>query len=472
MNGFFFGVGLFLKAGEVIIYGNAPSYQGEELIFYRDYNPVLQNNIQVFTAKVDSTGHFHVTFNIDKTHKLFSYLGIYQAYLFVIPGYQYEIHLPEKVEKSNTEKPDPHFEEKEYHINVVQSVHLETQTPVPSTLELNNVIANFNSAYDVYYDIYARRAIYQNIKIHEVDSVISVMETKFDRIDDTFFNQYKTYKYAKLKYTALKYNENKIIKEYFPGHVLYHVPPYITLFNSIFYRYFLDHSDCAGHSADILHIINEDTSYSKLSTCLTVHPVLAKNEPLKEMVILKNLYDGFYNQRFSNQCLFRLLDSLYNNTSIDLHKNMAEEIKNEVKAMIIGHEAPGLTLPDKDSHLIDLKDFRGQYVYLNFCSIQSYECQLHFTLFDDLLDAFDKDLEIISIIDASSFESMKLYLENTSNEGVFLYMGEDKSALKKYNVKAYPSYFLIGPSGKISMSPADPPDKDFSDKFLNMLKKQ
>ncbi len=471
INIFFFGANLFLKAGDVIIYGNAPSYKGKKIPFYQKHNPILQNDIQVSTANVDSTGNFHFRLNIDKTHKIYSYPGIFKAYFFVTPGHKYEIRLPEKAEKTNAKKLHSHFEEKEYHIKAVQCVNLQTNNPVPASLELNNIIARFNNTYDEFYDTYARKAIYQNIKIHEVDSLINILEKKFEHINDSFFNEYKTYQYAKLKYTALKHNESKIIKDYFSGPVLYHVPSYITLFNSLFHRYFLNFPGCGQTSGDILNIINNDTSYQKLSTCLNVNPVLSKNEPLKEMVIMKNVYEGFHNQRFSNHCLFLLLDSLHYNTSIALHKNMAKEIKERVKTMVIGHEAPIFKLPDKDSNLTGLNDFKGEYVYLNFCSIQSYECQLHFTLFDDLLKTFDEHLEIVSIIDASSFGSMKLFLENTSNEGIFLYLGKHKDLLKKYNVKAYPSYFLIDPSGNIALSPADPPDKEFSEKFLNITKK-
>ncbi len=468
---FFFGTNLFLKAGEVIIFGKAPSYSGEKIAFYRNDNPVLQTDTQISTGNVDSTGNFQFRFTIDNTRKIYSYPGIFKTYIFVKPGHTYEIRMPKKTEMTNAEKLDPLFEEKEYHIDVVQSLNSQTNDPVSSSLELNNVIARFNDTYDEFYDTYARKAIYHNIKIHEVDSVINILEKKIEHINDSFFNEYKTYQYAKLKYTALKHDGSKIIKDYFPGPFLYHVPSYITLFNSLFHHYFLNFSGCEQTSGNILNIINKDTSYQKLSTCLNINPVLAKNEQLKEMVIIKNLYEGFYNQRFSNQCLFILLDSLSYYTSIALHKLMVEEIKDRVKVMIIGHEAPGFKLPDKDSNLIALKDFKGQYVYLNFCCIQSYECQLHFTLFDDLLNTFDEHLKIVSIIDASSFKSMKLYLENTSNKGVFLYMDENKNILKKYNVKAYPSYFLIDPSGNITISHSNTPDKGFSEKFLEIIKK-
>ena len=44
---------------------------------------------------------------------------------------------------------------------------------------------------------------------------------------------------------------------------------------------------------------------------------------------------------------------------------------------------------------------------------------------------------------------------------IFLHFGNQVDILKNYDIRAYPTYFLIGPDGKLIYSPAASPSENF-----------
>jgi hypothetical protein len=49
-------------------------------------------------------------------------------------------------------------------------------------------------------------------------------------------------------------------------------------------------------------------------------------------------------------------------------------------------------------------------------------------------------------------------------------LDEKSEILEDYDIRAYPSYFLIDPEGKLILSPAPGPDKGFEKVFLEILR--
>jgi hypothetical protein len=42
--------------------------------------------------------------------------------------------------------------------------------------------------------------------------------------------------------------------------------------------------------------------------------------------------------------------------------------------------------------------------------------------------------------------------------------------LKEYDIRAFPTYFLIGPDGKLILSPAPSPSEDFESELFEVMK--
>ena len=88
----------------VKIYGNAPSYSGDQLTFFFISNYITNSEIHASSCVVSDTGNFSCKINTNNTKLIFVYLGIYKCYLYIEPGKDYEVILPEKEEKNVQEK--------------------------------------------------------------------------------------------------------------------------------------------------------------------------------------------------------------------------------------------------------------------------------------------------------------------------------------------------------------------------------
>jgi peroxiredoxin len=106
---------------------------------------------------------------------------------------------------------------------------------------------------------------------------------------------------------------------------------------------------------------------------------------------------------------------------------------------------------------------------LSFISVDSYACQKELELLKVLYDKHKDDFRVISISIDDDFEKAKAYFEQHGFEWPLLDDTDDKSTAKAYKVRAYPSYYLIDPDGKLIMSPAAGPAENFEWHFFNLL---
>ena len=122
------------------ISGNAPSYAGSKLEL-RHYVDQISSPERVLSyAEVDKNGDFSFLVDISTTMQLFIPGEVYRGFLFVEPGREYQIRLPQKEERTLTQKLDPYFSPVEI---LLEIVGLE-QT------DLNAKLMQFEDAFDFY----------------------------------------------------------------------------------------------------------------------------------------------------------------------------------------------------------------------------------------------------------------------------------------------------------------------------------
>ncbi len=110
---------LFFKTNaQVTLSGNAPSYKGEELVFFQFSDLISRTEIPIGRCIVMPDGNFSVDLKIDETEFIFSHLGIYKIYLFAEPGKKYQIVLPENEPKTESQRLNPFFREVEVHVGI------------------------------------------------------------------------------------------------------------------------------------------------------------------------------------------------------------------------------------------------------------------------------------------------------------------------------------------------------------------
>jgi peroxiredoxin len=473
-----------LFSQNVILRGNVPEYAGEELTFstYSDY--ITFTEVELCTAVVDANGNFECSFTSDKTNYVFVKLGVYEAFIFAEPNKEYELLFPERKDKTIADELNPYFAPTQYHLgisNILEddlNYHLAFFDEIYSKL-INETLystynelkeRNANSKLNKVDTVFSKRAysrainnntyfIYNNLKDIDAQLEFNKIDSIFSDVDNKFFHDFKKYKLALFLYSSNREKSKSISNTYYlDNEVLYRNPSYMSLFNQVYQDYFT-YFGRTDSGKKIYNDINNLRSYTSLCQTLRQDSIL-KNDTLKELVILKCLYDEFYKDKFSRKGLLSILDTLEISTEIEEHKLIAKNIREKATKLLVGFKPPYFELYDKDSNLISLDTYKGKYIYLGFCTTMSYGCIKEFKMLEKLYEKHKDHFEIVMICLDETLDQMKFYVENEGYSYTFLHYGNQSEVFKDYDIRAFPTYYFINPDGKLSISPAPSPDQN------------
>jgi len=445
----------FSFSQEVVIKGIEETYKGDELVFYTYTDLITNQEVELGKSKVDSLGNFEFRFNIENTLLAFVYLEIYKGFVFLKPGIEYEIKLPPKTPKVFEDKINPFFKESEFYLGVVNA----------DENELNYLIKKFDNIYNTYVENNFAQIRY--VGSRKVDTMINKLNEQFSDQDDKYFQNYVFYKNAALRHLAYERNTNYVSRYYYLNKpLLYNNIAYMELFNQVFTNYFYKYSK-TKNGESIYSDVAYEKSIKKIKQSLDKNLALT-NDTLQELVILKGCFDECYANNYPFSSLKQTLDSLVILSDIDVHKNIATSIIDKTTYLRDGYDAPDFKIFDADSNLHTLKDFQGNYLYLNYCTDWSYKCKEEFTLLKNIYKNHSDKLEIVTIVPGNDFEKLSSYFEK--NEYTWPIYSTDNKAIEDYKIRVYPTYYLVNPKGKLSMSPAPGPNENFEWRFFKIIR--
>jgi hypothetical protein len=434
----------------VRIYGQAPGYAGEEVVFYTWTDLISFTEKELFRFPVDDNDEFSAEFYAGQEPLyIFSNAGRYFIYMYAEAGEEYRVVLPPKTEKAPHETLNPYFEGVPTHIAVVNQ----------GSSELNSLIRSFDDMYD---PLFQGSLVHMTPEqgSHFLDSVSAEMDHRFKGIQHDYFNDYRNYKMGLLGSIARIRSSRHLSGNYFLDRpVAYDNIAYMELFNQVFNRYFLFFSRTVRGSR-IFNDINQEKSLSSLMNTLQTDTVLGSGR-LPELVVLKGLHDAFYGSDFSRSGLLSVLDSLAEGTAYPEHAEISLHIRDKVTRLLPGFDPPEFMLMDREGSMKGLQDFRGYYVYLNFCTAASYSCLSEYEIINRLKKNHGEYLKIVTVFIDRDYESMLEFLGKNDYDWEFLYYGNQPSVLKDYDVRMFPSYYLIDRDGKTLIAPAPSPAEDF-----------
>ncbi len=449
---------IIIQAQKVILTGKAPSYAGGKLTFYRTSDWITGTEEVVCTAIVSDSGTFYAEVPSIATEQLFIYLGIYQGYFYVEPGKSYDLVFPERRDKSPDNILNPYFEPVQIHLGMTNF----------QSDDLNMLIVMFDDAFIPYYDKHVN-TIYSKPDYKKLDEDIRQMEEPFAKYKHSYFEAYRKYHYGILKMLSNSQRVQSLSDEYFNNQpVLYRNTAYADLFNQVFDKYFIffGRTESGGK---IFDDINNQGSYAAVLNTLSRNQNFS-NDTLTELVLLKQLHDEYYGSQFSRNGLLNILDSLTIRTTIEEHRRIAQLIKTKITRLQQGYEPPPFELNDTEGNTVKLSDFKGRYVYLNFCTCQSYSCLNEFNMLSELYRKHKDRLAIITVTTDPQEDVLKQFLTKNNYSWLFLHYDKQPSILKEYDIRAYPTYFLIGPDGKLILSPAASPAENFEQRLFEIMK--
>ncbi len=426
--------------------GTAPAYAGDELVFYTYSDLLTYTEKEIVRCKVAPGGRFDMQCTTDAPVFLFAHLDSYFAYFYASPKGSYVLHLPEKRAKTQEDKINPFFSETPVHLGI------ETN----ASEDINYMMMVFDGYYNEYYADMVEKMRGNNP--NPFDKNVLLLDTLFRSEHNDLFEQYKHYRIGLFKQQAGYQKSKALSQEYFIGRpVLYTNTGYMELFHQVYARYF-EFLSRSKEGRDISMVINKNRSLSQLKKIMLADGVF-QDDALLEMVMLKNLYDNFYRDDFSRSALLAILDSLQTTTCAPQHVTIASNIRKKVTQLMAGYEPPAFELYDMQGKLHTLADFKGKAVYLNFCTVSSYGCLKEFVELDRLYKKYRGKVEIVSVCVDEDVETIRNFLSYEPYKWTFLHYTNQPGILSDYDIRAYPTYYLIDKEGKLSHSLAPSPAK-------------
>ncbi|MBN2524109.1 MAG: TlpA family protein disulfide reductase [Bacteroidales bacterium] len=454
---FICGVFIIQAQTNVRISGQDTSYSGVNIEFLKYSDQITNTEVVLNKCTVADDGMINIQFSVGKTTFVFAYIGIYKVHLYVSPGNSYNIILPPRQDKEPQDFLNPYFSP------VI--VHLATENFHED--ELNVQIRMFNDAFLPYYNKHIM-AVREKDDFEQLDKDIARMEKSFASSKNVFFTNYRKYRYGLLRHLAYQQKSKSISDEYFKDQpILLNNPAYMELFNRVYDNYF-QHFSRTEQGKDLGSIISSQ-KLIELRNLLAHDEVLGKEE-LLDMVILKGIYDEFYDDNYPRSALLEILNTLISENRNPELTEVAVSIREKTTRLLSGFEPPEFELYNGDSNLVSLNDFRGKYVYLNFCSCFSYTCLNEFKFLSTLYEKHKDRLEIVTILVDNDEDVINSFLERSNYKWMFLHYGHQSSVIRDYDIRAFPIYYLIDPEGKLALSPAPSPAEDFEARFFSLLR--
>ncbi len=112
--------------------------------------------------------------------------------------------------------------------------------------------------------------------------------------------------------------------------------------------------------------------------------------------------------------------------------------------------APAFALPGLDGGCIDLSDFRGRPVVVNFWASWCNPCRREFPLLRDALERHeDADLAVIGISYRDIADDARGFADEFGATWP-LALDDDADAARAYGVRAIPQTFFIGRDGTVA----------------------
>ncbi|MFH0757390.1 MAG: TlpA disulfide reductase family protein [Bacteroidota bacterium] len=457
--GFFVLYGLWgggcLGAQTVTITGERSGYEGKSIYVTIPGNPFL--DIPRFAGKVicDQKGAFTLAFETTGVTVVRLATSVYDASIYTEPGHHYHIQLPAYKEMAYAERISPYFEPYKIPLRLVGN-----------PLDVNHEIYRFDSLFSHLNEqlIHARR-VGEELP---VDSIIGVLAEEFKDAASPWFDNYRRYKSGILKLNSGRAGLEEISRDYLGERVNERHPAYMELFGAMF-RDFLIYYDRTPEGKGIRYHINRTHNLDSLRSVIASHPAVT-NDTLRDLILLQELPTLFYRGDFHKEAILILFDSLEADPVKALYGEYAKQIGEKLSSLVIGNPPPHFSLPGTDGKIYTPLDFLGKYTYLMFATPDHYGCMMEYPFLQSYLEKHDAYLEVLTIMVAEKEEQVKAFMERNQYGWKALYYDEQVKMLSDYLVKAFPVAYLIGPDGKLILSPAPLPSDGFEQQLFRIMR--
>ena len=455
-------IGLFSFANgfsqPVTVTGTAPGAEKKAIRLITWSDLITFSETIVAQTMVDSTGSFSMTFTLPAACYMAVAIDLHRSELYMQPGESYRMKIA-PIDYTGNLEVNP----------FILSQNLDIELVNPGEDELNIWIRAYDDKYNQFL-LDHFNALYLERKKNWLDTFRLQVNSLYAGVQQPYFRSYMRYKTAGLEQIAHARSNADLAKTYFMDQpILYGNVEYMQFFNNFFSKYLTVTSDIL-RKTDLNPILRGSKPYPALMKALAADSVL-RNESLRELVLLKGLYELFYSQRDLQEYIIRILETISKGSMVEKNRQIAGNMYRKVTQLRPGTRAPEFTLVGrKKDERIPLSAFTGKPVVLNFWTTYCEGCLSEMDLEVPIYEKYKDRVAFISICADKYWIQMNYYaMVKPQYAWTLLHFSDNTDVLVDYNVRSYPLYFLIDEHGDIFRYPAPMPSEGLEAAIEEML---
>ena len=451
----FYLIPLIAASQNISIKGKANTYEYKEIGVWVNKDYISNAQKQLTYSVIDSTGTFLLEFKSKEILYITLKIDKYIASMYVEPNANYAVIIspPDSTTYQNP--------------NIEHTVKLSIS--LTKKVEINALTIDYDKRFD---DFFTKdyKSFVSRAPLVKIDSFKQAMHSYYSTVKNDFFDAYITYTIAALE-EKTKMSQKKLFANYIQGKpILYNNTEYMNFFNA-FYKQALQNFSLSKEGFPLSFQINDKASLSGVLNILKRNAFLP-NDTLSELVLLKGLYESYYDGTFQPSSISSLLQQIANESKVGEHQQIARNILSSFSKLRKGTPAPYFELPDKTGVTHNLNDFKNKsYVYIMFYDAKCTSCLEQMRVITSFKKQYGERISFVCISnDKTNAELKDFCTKNPKFDWLFLYDNSNGQLKTNYEIKSLPSYFFINPEGDFVQVPAESPDGDIDRAFFDIVK--
>lgn len=441
----------------ITIHGEVVNGAGKEVWLFR-YSDMLTRTEEVVDQSVIGDNRtFELKAYANYPTMMMLQIENYSQSFFVEPGRDYEVYVPRF----------------DWNIDEKRNVFLEPEVlplefvNMPAG-ELNGLISDFEAVVARYIDDHR---VYFDARFRPqkryFDSLEAVVAKQCPDTKNEFFNRYKRYQLASMKYSLHFDTRRGMVNRYIKNQpILYYDDNYMSFFTTLFANTVSKGTAKipAWQLGNWVNTLNVKVFLDSLGT-----DTLLRNEQVRELVALQALQEAYYMPRYyESGKVVQMIDLIGNKSKFPEHRVLAQRLVNSFRQQEQGAEMPSFTLPDVEKKQVSLDAMKGKWVYLSFVRVGDPNCISEIETmahFKDSIYAKNKNVEFVTICCDREFQKMYHFLKNTKRgqkyNWTWLHFNGNYKLLERYQVVSFPYFILLNPDGQLQYTVTPPPASGF-----------
>lgn len=448
------------------IYAIDPDYSAKTVHTSISSNPFIP--LREFSREVtcDEKGEFRQDIPLKSPRVVQFETGIYALYLYMEPGYLYEVEFPEYIAKKWNDQITPFFQALSMPLTVLSRTSLSTREIIDGRMDINHAINSFDSLF-----VFANEEVISHRKLGQelnTDSLIFGVEESFAGDSSVFFSDYRRFRYGILKLNEGKTSLTSLSHEYLGPEVMEWHPGFVELFRALF-KDFIFYTRDSGESQDFRYLVNRKQDLRLARQLIREHPAVW-SDTLADMILLQEFSQLFYKGEYHKEAILIMLDSMALDPISPSFRAYSEQLKQKLSSLLTGYRPPSISLEDLEGSPRSLTEFEGRYTYLFFGTTDHYGCMMEYPFLQSFVEKHAAYLNVVAVMASESREKLKAFMSRNGYSWTVLHYEGQPGILNDYMIRAYPTAYLIDRDGRLLLSPATLPSEGFEQQLFRIMR--